>query len=307
MAARTTRDKKEHAMEEDLLPAAGAELAEAGYPPAELGVAVERAGRAYVQPSREIVGQLAAELLGPGGRLAAEKTFDLRDVLMAVAPHLHGLPVSSLDTAVQKLLSPERAIALPAVAGARQPVWAAACVLEDERRVTELAGQLVERSSPAVPADVAAQAVLQTELGRRFRLNEGQIEAAKGLRTSGHSLDLIIGVAGSGKTSALSAVRAGFEAAGYKVIGAATSGQAAKALEEGSGVPSRTVASLTWRLDHHRQALGTRHVLVLDESGMTTDADVAKLHGIIGATTRRQRWGATRHPATSGAPGTCAN
>ena len=218
-------------------PAAGAELAEAGYPPAELGVAVERAGRAYVQPSREIVGQLAAELLGPGGRLAAEKTFDLRDVLMAVAPHLHGLPVSSLDTAVQKLLSPERAIALPAAAGARQPVWAAACVLEDERRVTELAGQLVERSSPAVPADVAAQAVLQTELGRRFRLNEGQIEAAKGLLTSGHSLDLIIGVAGSGKTSALSAVRAGFEAAGYKVIGAATSGQAAKALEDGIRCP----------------------------------------------------------------------
>ena len=162
-----------------------AELAEAGYPPAELAVAVERAGRAYVQPSREIVDQLAAELLGPGGRLAAEKTFDLRDVLMAVAPHLHGLPVSILDTAVQKVLSNERAIALPAVAGARQPVWAAACVLEDERRVAELADQLVERSSPAVPADVAAQAVLQTELGRRFRLNEGQIEAAKGLLTSG--------------------------------------------------------------------------------------------------------------------------
>ena len=108
-------------MEEDLLPRWRAELAEAGYPPAELAVAVERAGRAYVQPSREIVDQLAAELVGPGGRLAAEKTFDLRDVLMAVAPHLHGLPVSILDTAVQKVLSNERAIALPAVAGARQP------------------------------------------------------------------------------------------------------------------------------------------------------------------------------------------
>ena len=45
MAARTTRDKKEHTMVEDLLPRWRAELAEAGYPPAELAAAVERADR----------------------------------------------------------------------------------------------------------------------------------------------------------------------------------------------------------------------------------------------------------------------
>ena len=104
------------------------ELAQAGYPPAELAVAVERSGRAYVQPRHEIVDQLEAQLLGPGGRLAAEKTFDVGDLVVAVAPLLHGLPVSMLDTAVEKVLSNERAIALPAVAGARQPVWAAACL-----------------------------------------------------------------------------------------------------------------------------------------------------------------------------------
>ena len=116
--------------------------------------------------------------------------------------------------------------------------------------MAELADKLVERTAPALRAEVAAKAVLQTELGRGSRLNERQAEVAKGLLTSGHSLDLLIGVAGSGKTSTLSAVRAGFEAAGYSVIGAATSGQAAKALGEGAGVASRTVASLTWRLDH---------------------------------------------------------
>ena len=80
-------------------------------------------------------------------------------------------------------------------------------------------------------------------------------EVAKSLLTSGHALDLVIGVAGSGKTSTLSAVREGFEAAGYHVVGAATSGQAAKALGQGAGVASRTVASLTWRLEHGREAL----------------------------------------------------
>ncbi len=43
--------------------------------------------------------------------------------------------------------------------GARGPVWAAACVLEDEQRVAELADKLVERTSPALRAEVAGKAV----------------------------------------------------------------------------------------------------------------------------------------------------
>ena len=105
MAARTTRDKKEHTLVEDLLPRWRAELAEAGYPRAELAAAVERAGRAYAPPTPDLVDELAEGLLGPGGRLASEKTFDLRDAVVAVAPLLHGLPVSMLDSAVEQVLS----------------------------------------------------------------------------------------------------------------------------------------------------------------------------------------------------------
>ena len=68
-------------------------------------------------------------------------------------------------------------------------------------------------------------------------------------------------------------MRAGFETAGYTVIGTATSGQAAKALGEGAGIESRTMASLTWRLEHGRAALTPRHVFILDEGGMTADVD----------------------------------
>ncbi len=125
MAARTTRDKKEHTMVEDLLPRWWAELAKAGYPPAELAAAVERAGRAYVPPGRTSSTSWPRSCSAPVGVWPPSKTFDLRDVVVAVAPLLHGLPVSMLDTAVQKVLSDERAVALPAVAGARGPVWAA--------------------------------------------------------------------------------------------------------------------------------------------------------------------------------------
>jgi ATP-dependent exoDNAse (exonuclease V) alpha subunit len=110
---------------------------------------------------------------------------------------------------------------------------------------------------------------------------------ATGLLTSGHQVDFVVGVAGAGKTSTLSAVRAGFEAAGYSVIGTATSGQAAKALGEGAGVTSRTLASLTWRLERNREVLSPRHVVLLDEAAMTSDQDVAKLLGAVEASGAR--------------------
>jgi ATP-dependent exoDNAse (exonuclease V) alpha subunit len=43
------------------------------------------------------------------------------------------------------------------------------------------------------------------------------------------------------------------------------------------------MASLTWRLDHQRLALSPRHVLVLDEAAMTSDADVGKLLAAVEA------------------------
>lgn len=273
-------------MVEDLVSGWRDDLVRAGYPVPELEAAVERAALTYERPVPSL-DEVAAELLGPGGRLAEDKTFSRSDVVVAVVPYLFGLSVSALDEAVERVLSHDLAVELPAVAGAREPVWAAACVLEDEARIAELAEKLARRRGPAVSPEDAAAAVLQTELARGFRLSERQGEVAKGLLTSGHSLDLLIGVAGSGKTSTLSVVRAGFEEAGYRVLGAATSGQAARALGEGAGVETRTVASLTWRLEHGRKALGAGDVLLLDEGSMTADADLAKVLGAVEASGAR--------------------
>ncbi len=243
---------------------------------------MDRAGLKYRPPEQD-VDDIATEVLSPGGRLAEEKTFTRRNVIVAVAPYLHGLPVSMLDEAVDKRAFPRAGGAVAPVAGAREPVWSAACVLEDERRIAELADVLTQREGPRVDESAAVAAIRQVELSRGMRLTERQSEVAKSLLISGHALDLVIGVAGSGKTSTLSAVREGFEAAGYHVIGAATSGQAAKALGQGAGVASRTVASLTWRLEHGREALTPRHVLVLDEGAMSSDADVGRLLAAVEA------------------------
>jgi hypothetical protein len=202
-------------------------------------------------------------------------------VIVAVAPHLHGLAVPVLDDAVEAVCAHAEAIPLPAVRGARETVWAAACVLADEERVAELAVSLAEQEGPQVSYLDAGEAVgsVQERLAGPFTASQRAV--AVGVLTSGHGLDLVVGIAGSGKTTTLRAVRAGFEAAGYQVIGAATSGQAAKTLGEGAGMASRTVASLAWRLDHGQLTLTGRHVVVLDEAGMTDDADLARLAGAV--------------------------
>ncbi|HWG75151.1 MAG TPA: AAA family ATPase [Acidimicrobiales bacterium] len=264
----------------DLMARWRGELTAAGHPPAALAAAVDAAAAGYRAPQVDL-DQLVGEVLGVGGRLAGEKAFSRADVVVAVAPHLHGLALSALDEAVDAVLAHPQAVRLPVVAGAREPVWAAACVLADEERIAVLAEALGGRPGARVSPEAACNALDGVEAGLGGPLTASQRQVAIGLLTAGHSLDVVVGVAGAGKTTTLAAVRAGFEAAGYAVVGAATSGQAAKALGEGAGIDSRTVASLTWRLEQGALALGDRHVVIVDEGAMTADVDVARLLGAV--------------------------
>lgn len=88
----------------------------------------------------------------------------------------------------------------------------------------------------------------------------------------------MVGVAGSGKTTVMGVAADAYAAAGYEVVGTATSGQAARTLGQGAGLTeSRTLRSLLWRLDHDRLQLHGRSVVILDEVGMTEDAGLLRL------------------------------
>jgi hypothetical protein len=66
----------------------------------------------------------------------------------------------------------------------------------------------------------------------------------------------------------LGVAREAWEAAGYDVRGAALSGIAAENLESGSGIASRTIASMEHGWGQDRDVLTSRDVLVIDEAGM---------------------------------------
>ncbi|QJU57398.1 Ti-type conjugative transfer relaxase TraA [Sphingomonas sp. AP4-R1] len=86
--------------------------------------------------------------------------------------------------------------------------------------------------------------------------------------TDARGLSVVVGYAGTGKSAMLGVAREAWEASGYRVQGAALSGIAAENLESGSGISSRTIASLERQWEQGWELLGSRDVLVLDEAGM---------------------------------------
>lgn len=86
--------------------------------------------------------------------------------------------------------------------------------------------------------------------------------------TDGRDLGLVIGYAGTGKSAMLGVAKEAWEHAGFEVRGIALSGIAAENLEAGSGIASRTIASLEHQWAQGRELLDRNHVLVIDEAGM---------------------------------------
>ena len=96
----------------------------------------------------------------------------------------------------------------------------------------------------------------------------GEQRAAFEHVTDGRDLGIVVGYAGAGKSAMLGVAREAWEAAGHHVHGLALSGVAAENLESGSGIASRTLASMEHQWAQGRDALTARDVLVIDEAGM---------------------------------------
>ena len=112
--------------------------------------------------------------------------------------------------------------------------------------------------------------------GERFALSEEQREAVRTLGNDGQ-LAVLRGVAGTGKTTALSAFREAAEIEGTRIVGGALAGKAARELEEGSGIESRTLASWERGWDGGFDRLGRGDVFVMDEAGMVGSAQMARV------------------------------
>jgi conjugative relaxase-like TrwC/TraI family protein len=280
-AARSTRDPKQDESPEALLIRWLDELDGMGWPTRKLNHRLQHVQRRQYQSLRTLTATERAELvqsmIGPGGPLAQRKAFTRDRIIRDVAPHLYGCVPEEVDRVVTAIVQHPEAIPLVGQPGARGRAWAAASALATEAAIEDVAQRLTERGGCAVAQAAADGAIAAKERALGAALTAGQRRAAEQMTTSGRGLDLVVGVAGSGKTAALDVARSAFESAGYRVFGTAISGQAARTLGEAAGVESRTIASLVWRLEHGSLRLDDRTVLLIDEAGMADDLAMLKL------------------------------
>lgn len=109
-------------------------------------------------------------------------------------------------------------------------------------------------------------------------LSDEQREAVRHI-TGDAQIAAVVGLAGAGKSTMLSAAREAWEAQGYQVHGAALAGKAAEGLEESSGIASRTLASWELGWQNGRGELAKGDVLVIDEAGMVSSRQLARFVG----------------------------
>lgn len=139
-------------------------------------------------------------------------------------------------------------------------------MLETEQRLERATGRLALRHHHGLSAEAIERAIVSAESGG---LVPGEEQRAALKRVLGGSdLANVVGYAGTGKSAVLGIARDGWERAGYRVQGAALSGIAAENLEAGSGIASRTLASLEHQWARGENLLSSSYILVIDEAGM---------------------------------------
>jgi conjugative relaxase-like TrwC/TraI family protein len=217
---------------------------------------------------------LHARLLGEDGLTANSSGFDRRAVLQALAEaHPGGARVSALRASADAITRSPAVVALATPAHA-EPRYSTAELLALEAGILERAQRQRRAGLGMAPGEVLGRV-----LEARPSLSAEQRRMVSALTGSGDGAQVVVGRAGAGKTFALDAARAAWEASGHLVVGVALAARAAAELQAGAGIPSSTVDRLLADLEHPGPLSGLPPgtVVVVDEAGMLGTRKLARL------------------------------
>lgn len=154
-------------------------------------------------------------------------------------------------------------------------------VLDREARIAHNAQALVADRRHAIRPDAvdAAIARVNKSLAKKSpgAAMTPQQEAMVRGASDNRGLVMVQGHAGSGKTFTMKSVVDLYQDAGYRVLGTSTSGKAAQVLGRDAGIEAETIASLKLKLDKCSVELDSRTVVIVDEAGMVSSADMDDL------------------------------
>ncbi|WP_299730722.1 Ti-type conjugative transfer relaxase TraA [uncultured Tateyamaria sp.] len=192
-----------------------------------------------------------------------QSTFTQRD--MARFAHRHSDGIDQFNAVNNAIRSAPDQVGL-GQDGCGEDRFTTRAMIEAEQRLHRSAELMADRERHDV-RDADRKAALARAEQRGLILSGEQADALKQI-THGRDLGIVVGHAGTGKSAMLGVAREAWEKAGYRVRGAALSGIAADGLESGSGIASRTIASLEHGWAQNRDRLTSSDVLVIDEAGI---------------------------------------
>jgi len=192
-----------------------------------------------------------------------QATFTKRDLAMFLHRHTDGK--EQFDRAMSAVRTSPELIAL-GKDGRGEDRFTSRDTIETEQRLQRASELMAEREGHSVDENSREAALTRAEAGGLVLT--GEQRAAFEHVTGERVLGVVVGYAGTGKSAMLGVARDAWEDTGLNVRGAALSGIAAEGLENGSGIASRTIASMEHGWAQGRDMLTARDVLVIDEAGM---------------------------------------
>jgi hypothetical protein len=148
-------------------------------------------------------------------------------------------------------------------------------LLATEQRVIEHAMAGVGKGRWRAP-----QRVVETWLRHRPGLTDGQRQMVRSFATSGNTVDVGIGPAGSGKTAVIAVINQLATLTRRPIVGAALAARTASGLQTDTGVPSTTVAQLLNQAQHGTSPPAGA-VVVVDEAGMVGTRQLAAVVDLV--------------------------
>ena len=237
------------------------------------------------------VTRLRDAMTGPDGVTKRASSFSRRDAIIDLAARsaIHGASAENaagrVEILVDRLLRDDRVV--PVLAPAARTTSDVLRVRDatgriirtvdqSERRYTTIdllaaETELLQRATRRQHAGVARipGGIVDRVLAAHLTLDPDQQAMVRTLASSGAGVDVEVGKAGTGKSTALGAYRAALDAAGVPVVGVAPSATAAHQLAMSAGITdTATVDRLLTELRHRRRALPYGVVVVLDEAAM---------------------------------------
>jgi ATP-dependent exoDNAse (exonuclease V) alpha subunit len=220
--------------------------------------------------SEPAVAEVLDRLAGPDGLTAAASTFARQDVLAALGGLLAGATRTELEDLADRFCA-ERAVAV-ADRALEERRWSTPELLSVEQQLVVAATGRTDEQAAVVSHDA-----IRAALAAHPTAGEDQQAMVRDVCQGGAGVALVVGKAGTGKTFTLGMARHAWQLDGYRPLATAPTGIATVSLEAEGFEEVATCDRLLADLDHGRERLDGRTVLVVDEAGMLGSRKLARL------------------------------